>query len=184
MNAALSGLSGKKRANECQISQKHTGKAFDLRVTATPYKISKQSFVIFIASDISHEKRRSVLEKTFFHDISNTLTGVVGFTNLLQVSDVSMQKYLLEKLSISVNRLQEEINSQRGLVSAECGDLSVNLDSVRSRDFLLEIISFYKKDALSLASLQIEIDKSSIDIMLISDKILLSRVFGNMLKTH
>ncbi|MFH1580763.1 MAG: PAS domain-containing sensor histidine kinase [Pseudomonadota bacterium] len=182
VNAILSGLRGKKKTEECRISQKNTGIAFDFRVTATPFKASNASFVIFVATDISHEKRRNVLERTFFHDISNTLAGVVGYADLLPISSINKQKDLLEQLAISVHRLQAEINSQRGLISAEIGDLSVCPQSVRSREFLHEMVTFYKKGGLSSASVQIDLDDTSIDIMFVSDKTLISRVFGNMLK--
>ena len=182
VNAILSGLRGKKKIEECQISQKKSGNAFDLRVAATPFKAGNYSFVIFVVTDISHEKRRNVLERTFFHDISNTLCGVVTYAELLPTSPISEQKDLFEQLAISVHRLQEEINSQRGLISAENGDLSVSLKSVRSREFLHEMVTFYKKGDSSSASVQIDLDDTSIDIMFVSDKTLLSRVFGNMLK--
>ena len=182
VNAILSGLRGNKTMQECRIRQKETGHAFDLRVAATPFKTGNRSYVIFVATDISHEKRRNVLERTFFHDISNTLSGVVGYAELLPISPSSKHKELLAQLAICVHRLQEEINSQQGLISAENGDLSVHPGSIRSLEFLREMINFYKKGNFSLSSVKICLDESSIDIMLVSDKTLLFRVFGNMMK--
>ncbi len=182
VNAILSGLRGKKKIEECRISQKNTGNAFDLRIAATPFKSGDCSFVIFVVTDISDEKRRNVLERTFFHDISNTLGGVVGWAELLPISPTSDQKELLEKLAMSVQRLQAEINSQRGLISAENGDLSVCPESIHTREFLHEMVTFYKKGTFSLASNHIDLDNTSIDSMFVSDKTLLSRVVGNMLK--
>jgi nitrogen fixation/metabolism regulation signal transduction histidine kinase len=182
VDVILSAFRGKKKTEECRISQKNTGNAFDLRVVATPYQTDNGSFVIFVATDISHEKRRNVLERTFFHDITNTLTGIVGYAKLLHIFSSDKQKDILEKLSISLNRLQQEIDTQKGLVSAECGDLSVNPQPVRSRDFLHEMVNFFKRGSFSSDSLQIDIDNTSIDIIFVSDKTLLSRVFGNMLK--
>ena len=180
VNAILSGLRGNKKTEECSISQKNNN-AFDLHVTATPFKSSNESFVIFVVKDISHEKRKNVLERTFFHDISNTLTNVVGYTSLLPLSPGNEQKNLFEKLAISVNYLQEEINAQRGLIAAESGDLSVNSVSIRSLDFLHEMLTCYKAN-LSEDSAQINLEDTSVDIMFVSDKTLLYRVIGNMLK--
>jgi PAS domain-containing protein len=92
VNAILSGLRGDKKMEECRIWQKNTGNAFDLRVAATPFKTGSRSYVIFVATDISNEKRRNVLERTFFHDISNTLSGVVGYAELLPMSPSSKHK--------------------------------------------------------------------------------------------
>ena len=182
VNAILSGLRGNKAMEECRIWQKNTGNAFDLRVAATPFKTGGRSYVIFVATDISSEKRRNVLERTFFHDISNTLSGVVGYAELLPMSPSSKHKELLEQLATNVHRLQEEINSQQGLISAENGDLIVHPGSIRSLEFLHEMRNFYQKRNSSLSSVQLFLDDASIDIMLVSDKTLLFRVFGNMIK--
>lgn len=181
VNAIVEGLRGKKKIEECRISQKPSGKAFDLSVAATPFTCGNDSFVIFVATDISHEKRRDVLERTFFHDILNTLSGVVGYAELLSTSPQDNQKSLLERLIKFAYRLQEEINSQKGLVAAEKGDVSLCLESIRSREFLHEMISFYQGD-LSSSAIPIDLDEAAVNVGFISDKTLLSRVFGNMLK--
>jgi K+-sensing histidine kinase KdpD len=180
VNTILSGLRGKKKTEECRISQKNNT-AFDLSVSSTPFKNSDEFFVIFVAKDISHEKRRNVLERTFFHDISNILAGVIGYTSLLPLSPKNEHNNLLEKLSISVNQLQEEINAQTGLIAAESGDLSVNPVSIRSLNFLREISTCYKS-SYTASSAQINLDDTSVDIIFVSDKTLLSRVVGNMFK--
>lgn len=181
VNAILFGLRGKKKTEECRITQKHTGNAFDLRVTATPFKADNCSFIIFVATDISHEKRRNVLERTFFHDVANTLSSVVGYTDLIPISPIGDHKHLLEKLVTSVHRLQEEINTQRGLVDAESGELSVHPTPIRSLDFLHEILTIYSSNTFH-GSEKINIDEAAIDIMFVSDKTLLHRIYGNMIK--
>lgn len=183
VKSILSGLHGKTKTEECRITQKTSGNALDLRITSTPFKEGGYSFVIFVVMDISHEKRRNILERTFFHDISNTLTRVVGCTELLSMQPVSEQKDLLEKLVMSVDRLREEINSQKGLIAAESGDLSAKPVSIRSLEFLREILTFYNGNSPSSSdSAQINLDDRAIDIVFVSDKTLLNRVLGNMLK--
>ncbi len=181
VKSMLSGLLGKQKTEECRITQKTSGNALDLRITSTPFKVENYSFVIFVVTDISHEKRKNILERTFFHDISNTLFCVIGSVELLSTEPISEHKYLLENLAISINRLKEEINSQRGLIDAESGELSVNPVSIRSLVFLREMLIFYNSN-LSSDSAQIDLDDTSIDILLVSDKTLLTRVVGNMLK--
>jgi len=181
VNAILSGLRGNKQIEECRITQKNSGNAFDLRVTATPFKTGEHNFVIFVVTDISHEKRRKILERAFFHDISNTLSSVVGCAELLPLSPSSDKEKLIKQLSISVYRLMEEINSQRGLIAAESGDLSVNPNPIRSLEFLREVLTIYSNYPPS-CSTQIHLDDAVMDIMFVSDKTLLSRVIGNMLK--
>lgn len=182
VNAIVSGLRGKKKMEECRITQRNTGIAFDLRVTGSPFKVNDDNFVIFVATDISHEKRRNVLERTFFHDISNTLTGVINYTEMLPQTNTAYQKELLDRLALGVKRLHEEINSQRGLFSAESGDLTVQPEPIRSSFFLREMADSFKNDSLGSESVQIQLDANATDVMFVSDKTLLSRVYSNMLK--
>ena len=82
MKAIPSGLRGKKAFEECHILRNPGGDALDLRVFSTPVVFEDELFVIFVVTDISHEKRLQVLERTFLHDISNTLTVLRGVADL------------------------------------------------------------------------------------------------------
>src|SRR5664279_407975 len=82
VRAILSGLRGKKAFEECHMLRNPGGDALDLRVVSTPLVFEKEPFVIFIVRDISHEKRLQVLERTFLHDISNTLMVLRGVADL------------------------------------------------------------------------------------------------------
>ncbi len=113
VSAIQFGLGGKRVTKECRILQEATGKAFDLRVTATPLRAYENPYVIFVANDISHEKRRNILERAFFHDISNTLTNVICFAELLTLSPDSESRDLLQKLNFNINIMEDEIVSQK-----------------------------------------------------------------------
>ena len=181
VNSILAGLRGKKTIEECRISQKKSGNAFDLRVAATPFETAHFSYVICVITDISHEKRKHVLERIFFHDISNTLTSIICCADLLPFSSLSKQRDIFEKLAVSARRLQEEVNAQKALIAAESGDLPVYPVSVGSLSFLHEMLKSHNCNVAS-DSPRIDLDTTSIDTLFLSDKILLSRVFGNMLK--
>ena len=77
VKATRFGLVGEKIISECRISQKTSGRTFDFRITASPLRANGDPYVIIVATDISNEKRKDVLERTFFHDISNTLTNII-----------------------------------------------------------------------------------------------------------
>jgi hypothetical protein len=64
--------------------QASTGsEALDLDVSCSPMTLEQQLFVIFRLQDISHEKRRRVLERFFFHDVLNTAGVTQNLATLL-----------------------------------------------------------------------------------------------------
>jgi hypothetical protein len=45
--------------------------------------LDEERFSVLSLRDIRHEKRRRTLERIFFHDVLNTATGLLGFSELL-----------------------------------------------------------------------------------------------------
>ena len=71
--AMLSGLSGSESVQECVLTL-HDDiviQNLTLRVWAAPLHYGGEDFTVLAGVDISHERRRLALEKTFFHDILN-----------------------------------------------------------------------------------------------------------------
>ena len=100
VKSILSGLHGKKNTEECRITQKTSENALDLRVTSTPFKEGNYSFVIFVVTDISNEKRRNILERTFFHDINNILNSRLSSPEETHStkSTINLERYKLKAL--------------------------------------------------------------------------------------
>ncbi len=181
VKAILSGLRGKKAFEECHMLRNPGGDALDLRVVSTPFEFANQSFVIFIVTDISHEKRLQVLERTFLHDISNTLTVLHGVAGLAAESGSLEDAELIQELNIGVQRMTDEVNGHKELLAAENGDLPIHPSSVRSLSFLQEVVALYR--GLEIARTRtIQIDPSSADVTFSTDKTQLTRILGNMLK--
>ena len=78
VTAILSSFKGFRSVEECHITPDGEEPPYDLRVTTSPYFIEDERFSVFIAVDISNEKRREVLERIFFHDVNNTLNALLG----------------------------------------------------------------------------------------------------------
>jgi nitrogen-specific signal transduction histidine kinase len=179
--AILSGLRGKKAYEECHILRNPGADALDLRVVSTPFEFEDQSFVIFIVTDISSEKRLKVLERTFLHDISNTLTVVHGVASLAAASGSLVDAELIQELSIGVQRMTDEINGHKELLAAENGDLPIHPTSMSSLSVLQEVVALYR--GLEIAHTRtIQIDPLSADGPISTDKTQLTRILGNMVK--
>ncbi len=178
--AIVESLHGKNVVHECRIEQHETGDALDFRVWATTYDYNGTTYSILALSDISDEKRRQALERIFFHDILNTAGGLYGIAQLLNESPDNIDEFKDIIFNLS-ERLIEEINSQKLLLSAEKHELVISIDEIYTRKLVEEIASTYTKN-YQVKNKKIDIDSKTVDIKIISDRALLRRVLLNMLK--
>ncbi|MBN2746701.1 MAG: HAMP domain-containing histidine kinase [Bacteroidales bacterium] len=180
VNAILESHSNKKSIKECRIMTMNSD-ALDFVVVANPYWIEDKMFTIFALSDISDEKRRIALERIFFHDVLNTAGGVLGIAEfLLLEEDVDMQKELLEDMKSASSTLIDEIKSQRQLSEAERGALTTEFSTVFVADIFKELALLYSKHPV-IENKKIEIQLNE-NFEINTDKVLIKRVLGNMIK--
>jgi K+-sensing histidine kinase KdpD len=170
----------KEDMQECRITQTDGCTALDLRVKSTRLTIENESFTIFTVSDISNEKRREALERIFFHDILNTAGGILGYTQILREADHEELIEFSESIEELSKRLIEEIQAQRQLIAAEGGKLDIRRSIISSKELIHETIELYKNHVVAEGkTLQIE---KVFDLNLFTDRGLLGRVLGNMVK--
>lgn len=180
VNAILSSQNGEAAVEEARITLKN-GEAMDLKVKATPFHDQGEIYTVFSLSDISEEKRKKILERTFFHDILNTASGLSGYSELLldaSKAEVDEYKQIIHMLSQSI---VDEINAQRLLINAENDELETLEDQANSLELLQQIVNFYTMNPVaSQKTIVIAPDSESVEFRV--DRVLLSRVLGNMLK--
>ncbi|MBF0397905.1 MAG: HAMP domain-containing histidine kinase [Desulfobacterales bacterium] len=179
--AILSSQKGTPATEECRIIQKEGNSALDLRVKTKQIEIGDEDFTIVAATDISNEKRRRVLERLFFHDIMNTAVGVRGLSELLSMASEENLNELKDMIHNGSEHLVEEIKSQRMLTAAENNELAITPILINSRKLLEEIFNLYKMHEVAKDK-NLQIDTKSQGIEFKSDKVILSRVVGNMTK--
>ncbi|OFX23089.1 MAG: hypothetical protein A2041_06120 [Bacteroidetes bacterium GWA2_31_9b] len=169
---------------ECRIKAMHDGMeiAFDYLATSNPIIWENEEFIIFSLTDISSEKRRKALEKTFFHDIINKAGSLQGFIQLIQsVSDIeTIQKYTHLASDIS-QELISEILSQRQLIAAENNELAISIERVESISIMSSLIREISNQKIS-QNIQVIMDEKSTSEYIHTDINLLRRVLLNMLK--
>ena len=138
--------------------------------------------------DITDRKRAEEnlhrLEGAFFHDILNTASVIKGFAQIL-VDENSLSKeedaYLRKRMSRLSDRLIDEIQAQRNLVSAENGDLTIEFTKINSVQLLNEVSEFYRHLAVAKDK-SIVLAPDVINIDFCSDPTLLIRILGNLTK--
>ncbi|HHW89241.1 MAG TPA: GHKL domain-containing protein [Chloroflexi bacterium] len=180
VRAILTSLSGRRDVQECRLTLKN-GEALDLQVSARPFHLDGRPYSLFTVLDIASEKRRRVLERIFFHDILNTAGGMMGLAELLRdgtPEDFEEYKDIIYMLSHS---LVDEIKAQQILAAAEAGELSLELTRFNALHVVYELLGAYTQHEVGQGrNLAVAADAEAVS--LVSDKTLVRRVVGNMVK--
>lgn len=142
VNAIQQSLKGQVSVEECRIID-HENNAFDFKVWTTPYEYDGSQYSIFAIKDISAEKRRNILERIFFHDITNTAGGLMGITQIIKENpeDISEFKDILHDIATT---LMDEINAQKILLAVENGTLEISDDPINTIDLLNSVKNIYQ----------------------------------------
>jgi hypothetical protein len=175
---------GQTAVNECLATVKHgeITESHEFSVRSTPVKIGEHTFTVIVFHDISGEKRREVLERTFFHDILNTVGGLMGWSSLFisYTNSTNPQEVAEHILSLS-QRLKQEIEDQRRLVQAENGTLAIKLEGVSVQQIFKTIQSVFEAHQVAKGRklLLQEVDPKE---TLVTDTSILARILTNMIK--
>lgn len=178
--AILASQKGNVALLECRLARQN-GEALDLRIWTSPIVVNGDPFTIFTATDISHEKRRLALERIFFHDLLNTATGLLGWSDLLQRARPEELSEFQSMIHHLTKQMIDTIQNQKILTAAENNELQVKSEVIYIFNLLQGLSRSYKNlDAYKNRNIIINVqDESEI---IISDPILLRRVVENMLK--
>lgn len=172
---------GKPSEKECRINRELSAETLEMKVRATPLTLNNEQFTVLAISDISNEKRRKALESVFFHDIMNTIGGLVGYSEFLadgEVEDVKQVATIIHDLALELN---EQIESQRELSRAEHNEIVMHKSTLHSISVLSNIITTYKHHRVASGK-HLTVAPSSDDFIFIADESLLNRVLGNLVK--
>lgn len=176
---------GVKTAHECRITARIAGGEsmfLDLRVTAAPFALDGDDYVILGVANISDEKRKRALERVFFHDVMNTATIMdVLIDNVQDCDDEDELREELSNLDKVSQRLLEEIAAQRDLAAAENGELRLELAEVDTLELLEEVAGNLARHRVAEGK-SIRVDSDSARARIVIDARLLRRIVLNMLK--
>ncbi|MFC2113256.1 ATP-binding protein [Bacteroidota bacterium] len=176
---------GQTATDECRIRVNNGDSnedCLDLEVTATPFHWGEQSFILFVARDISSEKRKEALERIFFHDVINTAGTLQGLVDMLkQIDDPKKIKTFIDLLSKVSHNLTEEILNQKSILAAENGELAVNKQVFYMKETLEHIIKEFRSHETALNK-EIHFIENSCETTIKTDPVLLKRIINNMIK--
>ena len=173
-------LQGTTELREYEISflQKNN-KVLEFLIRPVLFEVTSNPYTLLIIKDISNEKRRRMLERIFFHDISNTMTIMNGHLLMLEKDKGNLLKF--ERVKKTYDRMWDEVKGQKILSDAENEELQIRFSPIEVQTFIQEIIillqEIYKENQLVF-----EGDKLLADVVIKTDETILRRVIVNMIK--
>jgi signal transduction histidine kinase len=173
----------KKVVNECRIIRNNGANTvqLDLEITATPFVHGGEKYLIVSMQDITEQKRKELIERIFFHDMINVAGGLSNILQLFpSLTDQEREEYLPIASSLS-NQIIDEIRAQQQMVKAEKGELQVERNTIRAKQFLEKIQDQIRFNHVAFEK-EIEIVDHTDNVSFVSDEVLLTRVLINMAK--
>jgi hypothetical protein len=181
MQSALKGI---RQSRDCRMVRRvgNLEDYLDLVVSASPCSIDGKPYLFCTVLDVSGEKRRQVLERLFFHDVLDTAAAVQGLATVLGATvPPGKASHCADLISTAAARLVNEVRSQRELVAAERGELSVGQGLVECREFLVRLAAEYRTHDFARGR-SIEVDRNTEQASIVTDPELLHRIAANMVK--
>ncbi len=120
--AIVASLKGNKPCERiCALTANRRGEEVDiaLLVRSQPIEIKETKVLLLFLKDITVEQQRAALERTFFHDINNMLSGLLGASEMLVLEN--NQSNLVKIIHKSSLRLKNELDIQKCLSQSGTG---------------------------------------------------------------
>lgn len=150
------------------------------RVQACPLRRGERRILLLFLQDISDEQQHALLDRTFFHDVKNTLCAIIGASEMLALDRERNDNGMAGHLVQMARRLAREIELQRCLVTRR-GD---ELERMTSRVTVSQVLEDVERAcALHPAAngKRLRVHPASAQLpVLITDPTLLGRVLQNM----
>lgn len=182
VQAILEAQKGREAVRECRLTVERPDglHAEDLQIAASPLPVEGRSYVLVTVTDLCHEKRRRAMERVFFHDLLNTAGVVSGYASLLRAGEVEEYQKGLDRIAEAAQKMLAEIRSQRDLMAAEEGTLHVGCESLDPGTILQQAVDMYRSAPLA-KGVTVDVARTPTG-PIVSDRALLGRVLGNMVK--
>lgn len=175
--------SGGSVVRECLLTLdrgNHTESA-EFRIRATPVSVCGYDFIVVVYTDISGDKRREALEHTFFHDILNTIGGLLGWSKILHRRKHDNPEEIASHILELSKQLAAEVENHRKLLQAEQSALTLTEETTTVATLFSMLEPVLDMHAVSQGR-QLAIEVPPVPEEITTDVGLLLRVLTNMVK--
>jgi hypothetical protein len=152
---------------------------FNVWIWGLPY--DGELFHATILTDARPEKRLALMERIFYHDILNMVSGMQGICELMREEEEGARNAELDLLLFAAERITDIILSQRDFSLAERGDYEVATNKMGTLSLLADITALMRRDPAARGK-TLAVDPDGADAFFASDRKLVTRILVNMLK--
>lgn len=172
---------------KCILRARHNGEETDLcfLVRACPVTADGHRYLLLFMQDATIQEKRAALERAFFHDINNILSGLLGASELLLLKHdgdggKGNDLQLVKQIRQMGLRLANEVRIQRSLLHSELSELRPVMHTVPVAELLSEVQTLYATHSAA-AGKSLHIDRQNADALIRTDSSLLIRILSNMI---
>lgn len=185
----LYGLSNLSRPEEEEAATlfRTNGEALHVKISVSPFSFMDDQLLAVSLRVVSHEERKSALERIFYHDILNSagvLKGLIGLLNehYAEKGEIDPEARDIWKATLlSSSRIVEEIQAQRDISKAERNELRINPQPTDTGQVIDELVDWFTAYELAKEG-QLQKSESFQPQALITDSVILRRILINLIK--
>jgi len=152
----------------------------DLRVTAAPLDLGGRPFTLVALRDVSAERRRSALERVFFHELTSAVVSLAGACDGLDDPDPAAARAAAEEVRRLAHGLSREVLLQRALASGRAGGYRVTVERVPVAALAEQLRRAFQHHAAA-AGKALRVSLPGPDVALDTDAFLVQRLVTHML---
>lgn len=167
---------------ECSMMVERNGRLQDLffHVMASPVKIQREQFILIFLHDRTQQQYQASLERAFFHDIKNTISGLLNASELLSLASPKDSSEMANYITSLSGRLNREVELQRHLSQSGHGGVGVQLERLPVDHIMEETQKVISHHPSNLGA-HIVLDNQAPGAAISTDLSLLIRALTNML---
>ena len=165
--------------NRCIVKRADSGVWSDLvfKVKASPFVFYDRTYIMMFLQDATQEQELAVLEKTFFHDINNTISGLLCTSEL--IADGMADSQLVDIIRQSIVRLKKEIEMQSCVKENLSEEYKLYCEKTSIEAVISELEDLIKY-SFSESGVELEIDCTCGSLVFYTDISLVLRVLTNI----
>jgi len=162
----------------CSLSVNLRGGTTDLvlQVKVRPINLEGRRFLLLFLQDITLQEQRSALERTFFHDVCNTVNMLIGASDILIEESPGELSSTINRISM---RLVNEITLQRCLSNDQTTEYSPVFESHTVGEINDDLQSALKNHPVKQNKVLL-FDHSVDETVVVTDRSLFLRIVSNM----
>lgn len=166
----------------CAATARRKGieKALYLRVTASPIVVGDQKFVLLFIQDTTLQQQWAALDRVFFHDVSNIISGLVGTCEALVLETHGVANELAEDAKRLAQHLAQEVLIQKCLTQTGMRQYKPLMQQIPAKRVMEEVQWMFRNHP-SANGKRLQIPGSLPEINVKTDLCLSARIMANLI---